>query len=178
MDMETTRYLRKTLESGKRNGLGLSGAELEELKVACQYPHYHPVIKKCSVPETRFKIEKAFQSRCVDHNTKIIEDLVKLRQRQADLLGYPNHAAYKQEVKMAKNPENVRLFLETLSPKLQTLWQKEREVILKYKEEDIKAMEREFNGKINKEDFWYYITAIQEREFNGKINKEDFWYYI
>ena len=42
-------------------------------QVTCQYPHYHPVIKKCSVPETRFKIEKAFQSRCVDHNTKIIE---------------------------------------------------------------------------------------------------------
>ena len=41
--------------------------------MTCQYPHYHPVIKKCSVPETRFKIEKAFQSRCVDHNTKIIE---------------------------------------------------------------------------------------------------------
>jgi len=217
MDMETTRYLRKNLEAGKRNGLGLAGAELEEfklvkkkiselgiafrsclsedtshiwvkeeelagvpqdlvstlersatgeLKVTCQYPHYHPVIKKCSVPETRFKIEKAFQSRCVEHNTKIIEELVKLRQRQADLLGYPNHAAYKQEVKMAKNPETVSSFLETLSPKLQTLWQKEREVILRYKEEDTKATGREFNGKINKEDFWYYITAIQEKEFS------------
>ena len=42
-------------------------------QVTCQYPHYQPVIKMCSVPETRFKIEKAFQSRCVDHNTKIIE---------------------------------------------------------------------------------------------------------
>ena len=67
---------------------------------------------------------------------------------------------------MAKNPENVKSFLETLSSQLQTLWKKEREVILKYKEEDFKAMGREFNGKINAEDFWYYITLIQEKEFS------------
>ena len=67
---------------------------------------------------------------------------------------------------MAKNPETVSSFLETLSPKLQTLWQKEREVILRYKEEDTKATGREFNGAINMEDFWYYITAIQEKEFS------------
>ena len=71
-----------------------------------------------------------------------------------------------QEVTMVKNPENVASFLEALSPKLQTLWQKEREVILKYKEEDFKSMGREFNGKINKEDFFYYITALQEKEFS------------
>ena len=67
---------------------------------------------------------------------------------------------------MAKNPENVKSFLETLSSQLQTLWKKEREVILKYKEEDFKAMGRKFNGEINAEDFWYYITLIQEKEFS------------
>ena len=46
---------------------------------------------------------------------------------------------------MAKNPENVKSFLEALSPKLQKLWQKEREVILKYKEEEFMKMGREFN---------------------------------
>ena len=67
---------------------------------------------------------------------------------------------------MAKNPENVKSFLETLSSQLQTLWKKEREVILKYKEEEFKVMGRKFDGKINAEDFWYYITAIQEKEFS------------
>ena len=69
-------------------------------------------------------------------------------------------------VTMAKNPEIVKSFLETLSPKLQKLWQKEREVILKYKEEEFMRMGREFNGKVNKEDFWYYITTIQEKEYS------------
>ena len=67
---------------------------------------------------------------------------------------------------MAENPENVKSFLETLSSQLQTLWKKEREVILKYKEEESKAMGRKFDGKINAEDFWYYITAIQEKEYS------------
>ena len=37
-----------------------------------------------------------FSSRCKDVNTKIIEEIINLRQDQADILGYPNHAAYIQ----------------------------------------------------------------------------------
>ena len=33
-------------------------------------------------------------------NTEILEKLVELRQRQADLLGYKTHAAYIQEVEL------------------------------------------------------------------------------
>jgi len=134
--------------------------------VTTQYPHYRPVGQQCTVPETRFKIEKAFQSRCFEHNTKIMEELVQLRQKQATLLGYPNHAAYVQEKKMAKNPEVVAEFLHGLGEKLKPLWETEKQVILKYKKEEMEAMGRKFDGKINKEDFWYYITAIKEKEFS------------
>ena len=67
---------------------------------------------------------------------------------------------------MAKNPENVASFLETLSPKLQALWQREKAVILAYKEKEFKAMGREFDGNINMEDFRYYIITIREKEFS------------
>ena len=44
------------------------------------------------------RMEKTYQSRCMAENTKIIEEIVSLRQKQSQLLGYENHAAYIQEV--------------------------------------------------------------------------------
>ena len=82
------------------------------------------------------------------------------------LKSWPETNFFLQEVMMAKNPENVAAFLETLSPKLQALWQRERAVILAYKEKEFKAMGREFDGNINMEDFWYYIITIREKEFS------------
>ena len=89
------------------------------------------------VPETRKTIETAYQSRCMEENTKILEELIVLRQKKADLLGYENHAHYVLELRMAKSPKTVKDFLEGLATKLQPLWAKEKEEILKLKEEEV-----------------------------------------
>lgn len=75
-------------------------------------------MKKCTVPETRRKMETAFNSRCIKENSEILEKLVVLREEHAKLLGYPCHAAYEQEVLMAANPSNVESFFNNLLKKL------------------------------------------------------------
>ena len=140
-------------------------------KVTTKYPHYNPVIKNAKNPKTRLTMETVYQKRCVEDNTPRIEELVKLRHKKAQLLGYPTHAAYVQEEKMAKNPETVTNFLKTLKEKLQKLWSVEKEKLLKLKEAEFKEMGLEFDGKINKEDFWYYGNMINKLDYNVDSEK-------
>lgn len=49
------------------------------------------------------------------HNTyAIVSEMAKLRAEKAELMGYPNYAAYSLENTMAKTPENVYAFLKDL----------------------------------------------------------------
>lgn len=81
--------------------------------------------------------DKQLFYRCMEENTPILEELISLRQKQAELLGYKNHAHYVLEERMAKNPENVAHFLTNLSEKLQPLWEDEKVVMLKFKKEEV-----------------------------------------
>ena len=51
-------------------------------------------------------------------NTEILEKLVELRQRQADLLGYKTHAAYIQEVEIqydnSRSPSVLQNYYEQI----------------------------------------------------------------
>ncbi|MBP1539877.1 MAG: M3 family metallopeptidase [Prevotella sp.] len=44
----------------------------------------------------------------------LVSEIAKLRAEQAELMGYPNYAAYSLEKTMAKTPENVYAFLKSL----------------------------------------------------------------
>ncbi len=84
--------------------------EGDKLKVTTKYPHYFPVSRKCRVPETRRKLNAAFHSKCLKENTPILEELITLRQQQAELLGYATHADYIHEVRV----EQIRRFVKHL----------------------------------------------------------------
>jgi neurolysin len=54
-------------------------AENGDFVVSLKYPVYFPIMKECQVPETRRKLLIAFDSRCVNENTKIFEEVLQLR---------------------------------------------------------------------------------------------------
>jgi len=99
----------------------LERAENDNYLVSLAYPHYIPIMQLCKVSSTRQTIEKAFNSRCIDTNVDIIEELIRLRALVAKLLGYQTHADYILDVRMAKNPTNVSTFLSELATKMRPL---------------------------------------------------------
>jgi len=136
-----------------------------KLKVTMKYPHFFPVTRKCKNPSTRFQVEKLFQSKCKEENTKIIEEIINLRQDQAKILGYQNHAAYIQEVRMAKNPETVKNFLSELAVKLQPLWVKEREIMLGMKKTECESLGLEFDETLNYWDLRFLQSLVEEKQY-------------
>ena len=57
--------------------------------------------------------------------------------QRADILGYPTHAAFVLEMRMAKTPEKVKSFEEELAKKLKSLKDREMQLFLKYKKEEV-----------------------------------------
>ncbi|XP_077865435.1 LOW QUALITY PROTEIN: thimet oligopeptidase-like [Saccoglossus kowalevskii] len=137
----------------------------KKFKVSLKYPDYFPIMRKCRNPETRRKMEYAFNSRCIVENTKILEDL------KADLLGYETHAKYILELRMAKKPEAVDKFLKELSEKLRPLQKSELNVMLEYKKEECEKYGLEYDGKINLWDMRYYMTMVEEKKYTVDQNK-------
>ncbi len=81
------------------------------------YPSYGPFMTYADNRELREKIWRAFGNRSYGDefdNSDIIKTIVRLRDERAKLLGYDTHANYVLERRMAKSPQGVFEFLDTL----------------------------------------------------------------
>ncbi|XP_061744696.1 thimet oligopeptidase-like isoform X1 [Nerophis ophidion] len=137
----------------------------DNLKLTLKYPHYFPTMKKCFVPETRKKLEEAFNSRCREENSVILKELVELRARKSSLLGFSTHADFVLEMNMAKSGKQVAAFLEELARKLKSLGEEERAVLLKLKEEECKKRDLVFSGDLHAWDTRYFMTQVEETQY-------------
>ncbi|XP_049911518.1 thimet oligopeptidase [Epinephelus moara] len=137
----------------------------EKLKVTLKYPHYFPTMKKCFIPETRRKLEEAFNSRCKEENSAILKELVELRAQKSSLLGFTTHADFVLEMNMAKSGKKVASFLEELARKLKPLGDEERSVILKLKEKECQKRNLPFRGELHAWDTRYFMTQVEETQY-------------
>lgn len=76
-----------------------------------------PLLASLENRELRQKIWQASAYRAVDTNGPLNLQIAKLRAQKAQLLGYPNWAAYTLTDQMAKTPEAVYGILDDLAPK-------------------------------------------------------------
>ena len=129
-------------------------------KVSLKYPDYIPVMKGCVVASTRRKMEAAFNSRCKDANTCILEELVSLRHEKAQLMSFSTHADFITQVRMAESQVKVQTFLDDLSAKLEPLLDSDLDKLKAMKNADgvddiIRAWDRTF-----------YCEQLVKKEFS------------
>ncbi|KAJ3006067.1 UNVERIFIED_CONTAM: hypothetical protein HDU68_004291, partial [Siphonaria sp. JEL0065] len=133
--------------------------------VGLKYTEAPPILKLCHVEATRKVVEKAFNSRCKNENSIILQKLVELRHEQAQLLGFSNHASYILDVRMAKTPETVSTFLTDLNKKLQPLLDADLAELLALKKRTKEERGEPFDGKINQWDTGYYLNLVEKEKY-------------
>ena len=95
------------------------------------------------------------------NNLKIVEQLVNLRMKLAQLLGFKNYAEYVLKKRMAENSENVYKLLNDL---LEAYTPTARQEV-----EEIRALARELEGEdfeLMPWDFSYYAEKLKNRKFS------------
>jgi thimet oligopeptidase len=91
-----------------------------DLLVGLDYPTYLEVMGHCKVRETRKFLNKKFQNRAFPANKTLLEEMVELRAKLADKLGYSSFSSYDSEDQMAQSPKVVEKFFEDLAKKVKS----------------------------------------------------------
>lgn len=127
------------------------------------YPSYIPFMTYADSREMRKKMAIAFGAKAFQNNKynnhQIVLDIVKLRHKRANLLGYNTHAHFVLEERMAETPENVTDFLEDLLTKARPAAEKEFELLSRLAKKD----------GINRFEKWdsaYYSEKLKKELFD------------
>ena len=99
-------------------------------------------------------------------NRELIKELLSLRIRKANILGYDTSAEYTLADKMAANPETVDAFLMgIMTPAVQKA-KEELADMQAVMDEDIKAGKLPEGSKIEQWDWWYYAEKVRKAKYD------------
>ncbi|KAL8677971.1 MAG: hypothetical protein Q9186_005637 [Xanthomendoza sp. 1 TL-2023] len=143
------------------------GDNAGKLRMTFKYPDLFPVLKYCKNMETRRKVFIANENKCND-NVPLFREAIDLRDEAARLLGYPNHAAFKIEDKMAKTPKTVDDFLGDLRERLTKGGASEKATLNALKETDLKdrGEEKNIDGHYFLWDNRFYDRLMLEKDYS------------
>jgi metallopeptidase MepB len=134
-----------------------------KLRVTFKYPDLYPTLRYAKNSETRRRVYIANENKC-NQNVPIFKETVVLCDEAARLLGYPNHAAFSIEDKMAKKPETVDIFLGDLRSRLTAGGQRELEKLKQLKSADLDSLGEPFDGQFFLWDQGFYNRLMLEKE--------------
>lgn len=146
-------------------------AENNAFKEECGIPvsSYSDEMTTCADRERREKLFRAYSSRGNHDNendTKALcLEVLRLRARKAELLGYENFAAYQLDNKMAHDPQTVDAFLAQIMDASMRRAKEEVADMQKLMDEDIAAGLLPEGSKIEPWDWFYYAERVRKIKY-------------
>ena len=171
---ETNKFVHFVSEEAEIDGLpeGIkeAAAQIAEEKgqagkwaFTLDYPSYIPAMTYAKNRELRETLFKAYNTKCAKgddlDNQEIIKNILTLKEKRAKLLGYETHASFILSERMAKSPEEVISFLESLLEKARPKASQELE--------ELTAFASKLDGitKLEKWDFAYYSELLKKEKY-------------
>jgi peptidyl-dipeptidase Dcp len=113
--------------------------------------------------ELRRQMYNAYRARGgqggANDNRDILAEIAQLRAESAQMMGYPNHAAYQLETRMAKTPEQAENFLlEVWQPGLERADEELAEM-------QVIVLEEGHDFIIEGHDWWYYAEKLRQKKY-------------
>ncbi|KAI9765791.1 MAG: hypothetical protein M1835_007318 [Candelina submexicana] len=144
-----------------------AGDNRGKVRVTFKYPDLFPSLKYAHSAETRKRLFIDNENKC-NQNVPLFREAVILRDEAARLLGYPNHAAFKVEDKMAKTTKTVDDFLGDLRSRLTAGGTSEIKRLKELKQEDLRSREQEktYDGHYYLWDHRFYDRLMQEKDYS------------
>ncbi|MBR5063366.1 MAG: hypothetical protein IKX05_01480, partial [Bacteroidales bacterium] len=119
---------------------------------------YYDFMSSCEDRAKREQVFKAYSNRGnngnVNDNNAIVLEILKLRAEQAELLGYPNFAAFQLSNKMAGDPTTVDNFLQPIM-----------DASMKKAKEEMADMKKLAGHKIEAWDYSYYAEKVRAQKY-------------
>ena len=119
---------------------------------------YYDFMGSCEDRAKREQVFKAYANRGnngnANDNNAIVLEILKLRAEQAELLGYPNFAAFQLSNKMAGDPATVDNFLQPIM-----------DASMKKAKEEMADMKKLAGHKIEAWDYSYYAEKVRAQKY-------------
>lgn len=150
-----------------------------KLWLTFKYPDLFPTLKFAKRADVREKLFVANENKC-NSNAKLFKEVIVLRDEAARILGYPNHADFRIEMKMMKSAQAVNDFLGELRGKLLEGGNAEKEKLLSIKEADLKSrnLTAELDGNYYLWDHRFYDRLMLEKDYSVDFEKISEWFPI
>ena len=142
---------------------------LEGWAFTLDYPSFGPFMKYSTVRDLRKDMWLAYNTRATEgenDNSEIVKNIIDLRIKIANILGYETYADYALEERMAKNRQTVNEFVKNLLEPSMKYAKKDVADVLAY------AKKNGFEGKeLMPWDFSFWSERYQEAEYS--LNAEE-----